>query len=386
MNALDPSPRRPRVLQCITRLGLGGAERVAMAIARELKPEIDFAIFTVHGANDDALGNDMRHTLAKMQIPWFAGTRVPMKLGGMLPGGMALARAVRAFRPDVIHFHSETPEACGAAMSQLAPNSRGTAMVRTIHNSIFWRYWPRIGRWCDRRLARARIACVSEAARAEFLRYRGDSRIPPPSPAPVVIYNGVSYAIRRGRTTSLHPNIRRVLFAGRFEPQKGTDVLCEALAHVHLPAGVRGELTCIGHGAQRALVERLMHAPPANWSVQMRGPVAELGEVFADFDLLVMPSRFEGLGLVAIEATLCGLPVVTTDAPGLREALPDDYPWRATPGVPTSLAESLSAALTDTARWNETVRAAQIFAHERFSPAAMAAGYRRIYAEAGGAR
>lgn len=375
----DPS-RRLRVLQCITRLGLGGAERMAFGLMDALRPGVDCAVFTVHGAGGDAVGDGLQRELAACGTPWFAGTAVPMKAGGMLPGAFALARAVRSFRPDVVHFHSETPESCGATLAQFSPAFARMPMVRTIHNSVFWRYWPRVGRWCDRRLAHAHIACVSEAAREEFLRYRADSGAGRPPAEPGVIYNGVNLPPLTPRPGPLQPGRRRVLFAGRFEMQKGADVLCQALAQVRLPADTRGELTFMGHGAQAARINALAANPPPGWGVAVLPPAAGLTEVFAQHDLVVMPSRFEGLGLVAIEATLCGLPVVATDAPGLRETLPADYPWRARPGDAASLAQCLGTGLAETGRWAESVRGAQDFSRARFSPAAMGESYRQLYA------
>jgi glycosyltransferase involved in cell wall biosynthesis len=102
----------------------------------------------------------------------------------------------------------------------------------------------------------------------------------------------------------------------------------------------------------------------------------------AEFDLVIMPSRFEGLGLVAIEATLCGLPVVATDAPGLREALPPDYPWRARPGDPTSFAVQLHHAIEDRATWASVTANAGEFARKKFDVATMLGAYARLYRNA----
>jgi len=372
------SSRRLRVLHCITRLGLGGAERVAFAIMRELRKEVDFAVFTVHAASRDEIGAELQGELTVTQTPWFIGTRVQMRHGGMLPGGIALAHAVRSWKPDIVHYHSETPEACGAVMTCI-PGFGQHRTIRTIHNSIFWRYWPRIGRWCDRQLAAATIVGVSEAALVEFLRYRRDSGVPPATEEPAVIYNGVSLPLLPPRTGPRLPHLRRVLFAGRFEDQKGTDVICRALPLVRLPAGTTGELTFVGDGAHRSVVTELMVRAPRGWTVDVRRPVAGLAPVFSEFDLLVMPSRFEGLGLVAIEATFSGLPVVTTDAPGLREVFPSDYPWRAIPGDENSLAAVLTVALEATSLWAATVRTVQDFGQTRFSPSAMGKGYLRTY-------
>lgn len=379
-----PAPTtRPRVLHVITRLGLGGSERVALEVVRSLCAESDFAVFAVHGADGGTVSKRMEADLAAMGVPWFRGTGVPMKRGGMVPAAIALARSIRVFRPDIIHFHSETPESCGAMMHLLFPGTRHRCMVRTIHNSVFWRYWPRIGRWCDRRLAEAHVACVSHAARDEFRRYRADSGAAPLSVDPVVIPNGVAIIPRPPRCGPADAGVRRIVYAGRFEPQKGTDVLARALPLVSLADGVRGELVFVGDGSQETLLRNLAGQPPKGWSVAVRSPVGYLPDLLSEFDLLVVPSRFEGLPLVPLEAILCGVPVVATNGPGLREVLPPGYPWQCRPDDPADLAACLSRALEETAGWSGAVTLAQHFAQKHFSPAAMRDGYRHFYARAG---
>ena len=382
MSNAPATSRRLRVLQCITRLGLGGAERVSFTLMAALRAEIDFAVFTVHGAIGDEVGEQMRRELEASGTPWFQGTSVPMKRGGMIPGAISLARAVREFRPDVIHYHAEPAEACGAMMAMLFAAEGRCPMVRTIHNSVFWRFWPRIGRWCDRRLGRSYIACVSEATREEFLRYRADSGVGTPPAAPAVIYNGVDLSPTAPRTEPHRKEVRRVLFAGRFEPEKGADVLCRALLQVRLGPGVTGEITFLGHGRQESEVRALAANPPPGWSVTVSPPAPGLQSIFPQFDLIVVPSRFEGLGLIAIEATLCGRPVVTTDATGLSETMPPEHPWVAKAGDAESLSRLLSDALARSPCWPAVVHAAQKFALTRFSTARMADDYWRLYTTA----
>lgn len=373
-----------RVMHCITRFGLGGSERVALSIIRGFGAEFASAVYAVHGVAADPVGTDMRDEIESQGVPWYAGTRLPMKLGGMIPGGFALRRAVREFQPHILHLHSETPEACGAAMLALFPRHRRVALVRTIHNSVFWRYWPRIGRWCDRRLAHAHIACVSTAARGEFLRYRADSGAAAPPGDPVIVHNGVDLAPRQPRPAAPTDTARRILFAGRFEWQKGADLVPEVLRRVQAPSGVALELVLLGHGAHEPELRALAAQPPAGWRIVLRPPVPRLTELLPEFDVLLMPSRFEGLALTAIEATLSGIPVVATDAPGLRETLPAEHPWLAAPGDAGSIAAALQAALRRPEAWEEAVKAAQQFVLSRFTPAAMLAGYREIYRAAAG--
>ena len=71
------APVRPRVLQCITHLALGGAERIAFQLMRGLRAEYDFAVFTALDAIPDAVGVDMQRELGQAKIAHHHGTRAP---------------------------------------------------------------------------------------------------------------------------------------------------------------------------------------------------------------------------------------------------------------------------------------------------------------------
>ena len=95
-----------------------------------------------------------------------------------------------------------------------------------------------------------------------------------------------------------------------------------------------------------------------------------------------MPSRYEGLALIPIEASLIATPVVATDAPGLRETLPADHPWIARAGDATSFAAVLQQALDQPERWAATGENARAFARESFAVKTMAEAYRSLYQQA----
>ena len=121
-----------------------------------------------------------------------------------------------------------------------------------------------------------------------------------------------------------------LLFVGRIQPLKGVDVAIETLAEVRRehplarlvivggPSGSDGEAEIV-HLRQLAMQRGLENA------VVFRPP--ETHEVLADFyracDVLLVPSRSESFGLVAVEAQASGLPVVAADVGGLAYAVSD---------------------------------------------------------------
>jgi glycosyltransferase involved in cell wall biosynthesis len=112
----------------------------------------------------------------------------------------------------------------------------------------------------------------------------------------------------------------RMLFVGRFEPkQKGLDWLAEQLHAHHTAWQGRLTFTFKGAGDFEPALRALADAFPGNVAVSAWGDITD---ELLRADVLLLPSRFEGLPLVAIEALHHGLPVVASDRAGLGDVLP----------------------------------------------------------------
>ncbi|ACB73580.1 glycosyl transferase group 1 [Opitutus terrae PB90-1] len=367
------------MLHCVSHLALGGAERIALTIITALRAEIDFGLYAVRGLGDGTVGESLRDEVAQLGIPLYLGAPVPMRFGGMITGAVGLAAAARRFAPEVIHLHTEIPEASYAALAAVRPSLARVPLVRTIHNSVYWEFWRPLGRWSDRRMSRSLCAAVSADALKAVRRLRAESGAAPFSAEPLVIYSAVAPGPAKTVQAALASDELRIIFGGRFEPEKGADLLPQILREAIVPAGRRCRLWIFGSGTHAPQLRALAAASPAGWAVEVHPPVADFRARLVEADIAIVPSRFEGLGLVAIEAALAGVPLVVTDAPGLREAVPPEHPWRASPGDPGGFATALSDALAHPERWPAAVRAAQRFAAERFSMAAMRDSYRALY-------
>ncbi len=147
------------------------------------------------------------------------------------------------------------------------------------------------------------------------------------------------------------PGGGRLLCVASVTPRKGHDVLIEALAGL---AHLAWTCVCAGPLDRDRRFTGLVRRQVGAWGLQDRvtlvGPRAgtDLAELYAQSDLLVLPSRAETYGMVITEALACGLPVLSTAVGGIPEAL-GRAPGGELPGllVRSDDPASLAAALRD---------------------------------------
>lgn len=141
----------------------------------------------------------------------------------------------------------------------------------------------------------------------------------------------------------------RVLCVGRLEARKGTDVLLEA-AEIACAADERIRFVLVGRDAGGNGVDSYAAAFAARAGrLVAEGRVVFAGAVdddtlqqhYADADVFVLPSRFESLGLVLLEAMAFGLPVVATAIGGIPEIVDDEVGVLVAPGRADTLAAEL---------------------------------------------
>ena len=363
-----------RILHVVTRLGLGGAERVAETLATASAARgHHVSLLPIVAARDHAYRDEMTRRLAAQGVEVAASAASSTAKIAVLEGAGRLARGVARVHPDVVHLHTEIPEFAWALASVPSRGVRAVPVVRTVHNTVLWGGWGRMGRFAERRLAGARSAAVSVAARQAFLDWRASTGLPPGEP--VVIYNGVDpEGLPDGPGEPGRPPL--LCFAGRFEPQKGIDVLLESVSRL-MGSEPPFRVAIFGEGSFGPNVAEA--AERSNGSILVSPPVADLRARLGSFDAILMPSRFEGLPLLAVEALCAGIPILATKAPGLDEVLPDWYPGRCPPGDPIAFAGVMRAFLGGPAAWHEAALRARPDARDRFSLEVMVGAYERLY-------
>ncbi len=189
------------------------------------------------------------------------------------------------------------------------------------------------------------LVCVSAAERQTGL----DQGI---RAAAVVVPNGVDLtrltpAGRPERAAAraalgLDPEAPTAVCVGRLARQKGQDVLLQAWPRVR--AGVPdATLVLIGDGPDRAALERSLPA-----GVSLVGDSDDVASWLAAADVVVVPSRWEGMALVPLEAMARARSVVASDVTGVRESVPTTAGAIVPPGDAGSLAAAVLERLDGT--------------------------------------
>ena len=124
---------------------------------------------------------------------------------------------------------------------------------------------------------------------------------------------------------------KRILFAGKISEKKGVCSLLRALEYLPYPEEMLEVVLAGGHGPEEEyqMIQKL--AAGAKYPVRFPGmlPQRELAEQFRQSDVFVLPSFFEGLALVNIEAMACGCKVVCSDISGMKAWFSEHVPGEA---------------------------------------------------------
>ena len=272
----------------------------------------DHTIGEVHLFADPGRMGDMLHDVPAFTHE-YESTRDPLRL---LHVSRLLMRQLRLLSPDVVYLHSTYPGLYG----RLTLNKNGEQWT-TIYCAHGWAFTQRIDflrkkfyTLIERALAYRTDAIVS-ISYSEFDAAAAANVCPP---LHRVIHHGVP--ARSGHPPALlamDPNRLNLAFVGRFDRQKGLDLLLKVLADrqlSHITLWVIGDSTL---GPKVSI--------PEQTNVHLLGwvPHQEIDSYMQCFDAVVVPSLWEGFGLIALEAMRNGKAVLASRTGGLAEQIID---------------------------------------------------------------
>ena len=391
-----------RIFHLITHFSLGGAERVAANIAESQTPGMEYHVVEImrgRTAYTPKFIGELEKAGVRCHRSWMPDVSFHFlfeRIAALLFPLRMLYIMLR-WRPDVIHTHTETPDLALYVFSRVFPRMlRRVKIVRTIHNTRLWTGLPRTAVWVEAffKSRNANIA-ISDSVRDSYADRFGE--VPP------IINNGVAEVEQKDYFNAQQTKFKtqnsklkiageaennsklktqnsklNILFAGRLEPQKGVVVLCKVLKM--LEGDARFFFTIAGDGSQRTLVEQTLaeiaaEGKPLN--AQLVPPIFGLAGYMQSFDYLFMPSEFEGLSMLSMEASLNRLPVIANACPGLADTLPADWSLLAHGNNIDDYRRIFD--LLPTANRDALTQQAYAFAKERFSVRTMQERYEAWY-------
>jgi len=264
-------------------------------------------------------------------VPGFHGFRMPLSVAGP-------ARLLESVQPDVV----EAGDAGHCAWAALRMRKHyAIPAVAFYHSDLPRLVQPRLGRWIahgtcrylanlyrqfDLVLAPSRVM----VAQLDDIGVRGAVH------QPLGIDSSVFRPQRRDATLREHlgldPDVRLLVYAGRFTPEKKLHVLIEAVRMLGDPY----HLILVGGGGVLPYCDRVTHIP-------FRRDQRQLARLLASCDVLVHPGDVETFGLIVLEAMACGLPVVGTNKGGVAELVDTETGILAEPNDVASLAGAIEA-------------------------------------------
>lgn len=283
-------------------------------------------------------------TLAADGIPAHLWRSQRSPTAGLRQESRDLRQIISETNPDVIFLHGSKAGLIGRLVT------RGTAPIAFAPHS--WSFEAVTGptraaalRW-ERAAARwtSRFVCVSEAERDLGYRSHILGRY-------VVARNGVDVrtiappenrdALRR--SLGIDESTQALVCVGRLCEQKGQDVLLRAWPRIRTTGRT---LTLVGDGPSRQALEDSVQDPDVRFTgdVDREQALAWL----AAADLVIVPSRWEGMALVPLESLAQGTPVVASDVNGAREAITDEVGALCPPDDAEALGRTVN-------RWLEAV-------------------------------
>lgn len=275
---------------------------------------------------------------------------------------LAVSRMIKKNKIDVIHAQTRVTQVMAACLNKLS----GKPFVSTCHGF----FKPRLSRrmfpcWGER------VIAISEAVYEHLQKdFHVDSK------RIVLIKNGIDLESFPLLTTQMKEMKRRAFgldnqptigIMARLSSVKGHDVLIEAMRMV-VAQFPQAKLLIVGEGRLERKLKEMVREFKLSENVVFYPVVNQSSDMLSLFDIFVMPSRQEGLGLSVMEAQAAGLPVVASKVGGLPSLIEDGRTGLLVPpDNPNVLAEAILLLLRNKDKAKEMGTRARDFIQKEFS-------------------
>ena len=359
---------RIRIVHIVPTLDASGAEKqLALLAANTPKERFDVHVVAL------TRGGPYEKTLAEAGVPVHI---IGKKMKGDPFALRRLVRLLKELKPTIVHTWLFAANAYGRFAAHWAGVPHVIACERCVDS---WKTGLQL--WLDRRLVRwtDAVAVNSEAVK-EFYVHHGI-----PREKLHVIPNAVTPAEPIADRAALRKEMgvedsSFVLgFVGRLWPQKRVEDLIVGADILRLGEWPV-EAVIVGEGPRRTMLEQFAENMQEVGGVKFLGKRDDARRLMAGFDALVLPSAFEGMPNVVLEAMAAGTPVVASRIAGMAEVVSDgETGLLFEPKRPSDLARKVQRLLEDPELGRRLAENAKRVVGEKFTVAAMTAGYVGLY-------
>ncbi|HLD87869.1 MAG TPA: glycosyltransferase, partial [Candidatus Omnitrophota bacterium] len=285
-----------------------------------------------------------------------------------------LAALIRAEDIDIIHAQTRVTQVMAFWLSRMT----GKPFVSTCHGFFRPRWFRKVfSCWGQG------VIAISRGVREHLIKdfnVNPDSVHLVPNGIDMSCYPFTDEVLRRQKRVQWSVDGSPVIgIIARLSDVKGIDVLIRAMPSV-VASFPRVWLMIVGQGPQENDLRMLVDQLGLEKSVDFRSTVQSTADILPAFDVFVMPSLQEGLGLSVMEAMAAGISVVASNVGGLPDLVKDGQTGFLTPvGDSAALGKRINAMLGDPVRALNMARAARTLMEKEFSAERMVEGTIKVY-------
>jgi glycosyltransferase involved in cell wall biosynthesis len=300
--------------------------------------------------------------LIKKNVPVIIDHNVPvMAKLGYLFYPKKIKNLIHSIKPDILHAHWATSYGLMAAYSDYHPlivSAWGRDVYKAQTHSFIYR------RLLKYVFSRADYI----TATSEHLTQTAQQFVPHQLKQVLHIPFGVDvnqFILKRSRPSSQI----KIGYIKKLEPYYGCEYLIRGFSKIesHYP---HIRLIIVGDGSEKERLIRLSHQLDLDNTVDFRGeiPHDEIVKSYHEMDIIVIPSIIESFGVVALEASACGIPVIASNIQGLRETVNDsETGFLIPPRDPDSVAEKLDILIKSHKLRKEMGKRGRKFVEDHYS-------------------
>lgn len=288
-------------------LGHGGVSSVIFSIVEPLKEEFDFGCVVFKKKCDQEERFEKCGKLYRIDAYSIDGKRNYWEI---IKRPFALFFGIykicKKEKYDVVHAHNNDDEALCLLAAKLAG-----VPIRIAHShntkspqkqSLLKRIIKSINRKMIRRTANRLVGCSQEACRAYF----GDAEAK-------VVYNAIDLQTYNIRNKKEHEGLA-FIHVGRYTYQKNQVFIIDIFKHLHVLMP-EANLSLVGFGEDKAILQqKIKEYKLQDCCTLIPGDIVNIPECYAKSDYMIFPSRFEGFGIVLLEAQAMGIECFVSEA------------------------------------------------------------------------